>query len=111
MRKFTMGLILAVLGVWPLFGQEIPSADKFTAALSEVTGQGQYKHAHWGIVIADRQSGAVVYEQNADKLFAPASCTKLFSVACALDCFGPEHRFQTPVVRRGGGQRRRGIGG
>jgi D-alanyl-D-alanine carboxypeptidase/D-alanyl-D-alanine-endopeptidase (penicillin-binding protein 4) len=101
MRKFTMGLILAVLGVWPLFGQEIPSADKVTAALSEVTGQGQYKHAHWGILIADRQSGAVVYEQNADKLFVPASCTKLFSVACALDCFGPEHRFQTPIVRRG----------
>ena len=42
-----------------------------------------------------------VYERNPDQLFAPASVTKLFSTAAALIELGPNHRFQTPLVRRG----------
>jgi len=100
MRKLALWLILA-FGAWPVAAQEAPSTENLAARLAEVTTQAQYKHAHWGLLIADRQSGEMVFEQNADKLFAPASCTKLYSVACALDCFGADHRFQTPVVRRG----------
>jgi D-alanyl-D-alanine carboxypeptidase/D-alanyl-D-alanine-endopeptidase (penicillin-binding protein 4) len=43
----------------------------------------------------------VIYELNAEKLFAPASTTKLYSVAAALDAFGHDHRFVTPVRRFG----------
>src|SRR5262245_4733302 len=60
-----------------------------------------YKHAHWGILITDLGSGETIYEVNADKLFAPASTTKLYSVATALDCFGADYRFETPVLRAG----------
>jgi len=71
------------------------------SALRTVMDQPQYKHAHWGMLLVDQQSGEVLYEQNADKLFVPASTTKLYSVACALDAFGADHRFKTPIVRRG----------
>src|SRR5688572_15208145 len=60
-----------------------------------------YKDAHWGILVVDLESGTPLYELNADQLFAPASTTKLFSVACALDELGSDYRFQTPVFRRG----------
>lgn len=101
MRSLAPWLLLAVCCSPPAVAQEIPAPQALETALAEVTGQAQYKHAHWGLLIADRQSGDVLFEQNADKLFAPASTTKLYSVACALDCFGAEHRFQTPLVRRG----------
>lgn len=101
MRNLAQWLILAVCVSLPAVAQEVPASKALETALQEVTGQGQYKHAHWGLLIVDEQSGDVAFEQNADKLFAPASTTKLYSVACALDAFGADHRFQTPLVRRG----------
>jgi serine-type D-Ala-D-Ala carboxypeptidase/endopeptidase (penicillin-binding protein 4) len=60
-----------------------------------------YKNAHWGLLVVDAKTGQTVYERDADQLFAPASVTKLFSVAAATIELGADHRFQTPVVRRG----------
>ncbi len=66
-----------------------------------VINAAEYKHAHWGILFVDLDKGEVLYEHNADKLFVPASTTKLFSVATALHTFGPSYRFETPIYRRG----------
>jgi D-alanyl-D-alanine carboxypeptidase/D-alanyl-D-alanine-endopeptidase (penicillin-binding protein 4) len=60
-----------------------------------------FENGHWGILVVDRKSGQTVFERNPDQLFAPASVTKLFSTAAALVEFGPNHRFGTPLVRRG----------
>lgn len=60
-----------------------------------------YKHAHWGILIVNTETGEPVYARNADKLFAPASVTKLFSCAAALVALGADHRFETTVRQRG----------
>lgn len=94
-------LLLTLVGLMPAAAQDVPASKALEMALAEVTGQPQYKHAHWGVLVADQQTGEAVYEQNADKLFVPASTTKIFSVACALDCFGADHRFRTRLVRRG----------
>jgi serine-type D-Ala-D-Ala carboxypeptidase/endopeptidase (penicillin-binding protein 4) len=58
-----------------------------------------YRHAQWGILIADASSGEPLFQLNSDKLFAPASTTKLFSGAAALVALGPNFRFVTPVYR------------
>lgn len=55
------------------------------------------QRAHWGIEVRSLRTGAVVYETNAQKLFVPASNTKLFSTALALQRLGPEHRFTTTI--------------
>jgi D-alanyl-D-alanine carboxypeptidase/D-alanyl-D-alanine-endopeptidase (penicillin-binding protein 4) len=75
--------------------------ERLRAEIEAVINGPDYKHAHWGILVADIESGKTLYEFNADKLFTPASTTKLYSVATALDALGADYRFETPVVRRG----------
>src|SRR5262249_22760289 len=60
-----------------------------------------YQDGHWGLLIVDASSGQTLYERNADQMFCPASVTKLYSAAAALVEFGADHRFATPVLRRG----------
>jgi serine-type D-Ala-D-Ala carboxypeptidase/endopeptidase (penicillin-binding protein 4) len=74
---------------------------RLARALEKATSGPDYAHAFWGIAIADLKTGEAVYELNADKLFAPASATKLFSGAAALERLGPEFRFETRLHRRG----------
>lgn len=76
-------------------------ADSLTDRIEAVTTASPCQHAHWGILVTDGKTGETVYSQNPDHLFAPASTTKLFSVAAALDAFGADFCFQTPVHSRG----------
>jgi serine-type D-Ala-D-Ala carboxypeptidase/endopeptidase (penicillin-binding protein 4) len=77
------------------------AADDLAARINEVIDGPNYQHAHWGILIVDSQTGKTIYERNSDRLFFPASTTKLYSCAAALAALGPDHRFETPVYRRG----------
>jgi D-alanyl-D-alanine carboxypeptidase/D-alanyl-D-alanine-endopeptidase (penicillin-binding protein 4) len=77
------------------------AADGLAARIEAVTDGPEYKQARWGILVVDAESGQTLYERNADRLFLPASVTKLYSCASALAAFGGDHRFETPVYRRG----------
>lgn len=77
------------------------AADDLRAKLGEVIDAPEYSTAHWGLLVVDLASGEVVQDINGGQLFSPASTTKLYSVAAALDAFGPDYRFETRVVRRG----------
>jgi D-alanyl-D-alanine carboxypeptidase/D-alanyl-D-alanine-endopeptidase (penicillin-binding protein 4) len=77
------------------------SAEKLKPEIRAVIDEARFQHAHWGLLVADRASGDVLYEFEADKLFPPASTTKLYSVSAALDALGSDFRFETPVFRRG----------
>ncbi|HEX6587719.1 MAG TPA: D-alanyl-D-alanine carboxypeptidase/D-alanyl-D-alanine-endopeptidase [Longimicrobiales bacterium] len=62
--------------------------------------------AHWGIVVLDPQSGDVLYERNADRLFVPASNLKLVVASAAADLLPADFRMRTSLystgpVRRG----------
>jgi serine-type D-Ala-D-Ala carboxypeptidase/endopeptidase (penicillin-binding protein 4) len=61
----------------------------------------RYAGSRWFVHVSDRATGAPLYELNADQLVLPASTTKLWSTGAALDTFGPDFRFETPVYRRG----------
>ena len=50
-----------------------------------------------GVKIVSLNSGKVVFEENAEKYFMPASNMKNFTVAAALDKLGPDYRFVTSV--------------
>ena len=87
-----------------LRGGELPSSaahEALSRRVQAVLETPDYREGHWGILVVDGNTGQTVYERNPDQLFAPASVTKLFSTAAALIELGPNHRFQTPLVRRG----------
>jgi D-alanyl-D-alanine carboxypeptidase/D-alanyl-D-alanine-endopeptidase (penicillin-binding protein 4) len=60
-----------------------------------------YKQARWGMLVVDAETGKTLYERSPDRLFVPASVTKLYSCAAALVALGPDFRFETHVRRNG----------
>src|ERR1051325_6840641 len=85
-----------------MFTAQVAAAQESLAdRLGAVINGPDYKQAHWGLLVVDAKTGETVYEHNADKLFTPASTTKLYTTAAALTAFGPQYKFETPVHRRG----------
>jgi len=75
--------------------------DKLSKRVEEHLAQPHFKTAHWGFLFVDLKTGEVILERSSEKLFVPASTTKLFSTAAALDALGGDYRFHTPIYRRG----------
>src|SRR5882762_10214311 len=74
---------------------------RFGAQADALLGPAPASKGEWGLLIADAESGEILYEQNADKYFVPASNMKLFSTALALAKLGPDFRFHTTLETRG----------
>jgi D-alanyl-D-alanine carboxypeptidase/D-alanyl-D-alanine-endopeptidase (penicillin-binding protein 4) len=51
--------------------------------------------------VVDLETGGVLYDRGGGKLLTPASNLKIYTSACALDAFGPDHRFETRVTAAG----------
>jgi D-alanyl-D-alanine carboxypeptidase/D-alanyl-D-alanine-endopeptidase (penicillin-binding protein 4) len=58
--------------------------------------------ASWSIEIYSLSGDSIVYQRDADRLLIPASVTKLFTSAAALDALGPAFRFVTTLASDGG---------
>lgn len=77
------------------------NAQKLAAKIDALTQQGEASRAFWGIELVSLEDGHTIYEQNADKLFLPASNLKLFSTVTAMALLGPEFRTHTTVETEG----------
>jgi len=69
--------------------------------LADHIGQTKYASALWGAKIVSLDTGATVFEQNPQKLFSPASNSKLYTVALALDRLGADYRIKTSLYAKG----------
>ena len=56
------------------------------------------KRTHVALKVTDLETGEVLFDQNSDKLFTPASNLKIYTSAAALALLGPEHRWTTRIV-------------
>ncbi len=92
---WSLALILVTLSV-PAF-----AADGLADRIEAVICGPDYRQAQWGILVVDANTGETIYAHNPNQLCIPASVTKLYSCAAALLALGPDHRFETPVYRRG----------
>jgi D-alanyl-D-alanine carboxypeptidase/D-alanyl-D-alanine-endopeptidase (penicillin-binding protein 4) len=96
-RVFT----LAVLLCGCLANASLFAGETLESRIENVINTAPYQNGQWGILAVDADTGKVVYERNADRMFCPASVTKLFTTAAAWLDLGPDYRFRTPVRRRG----------
>ena len=69
--------------------------------IDAILAQPEFARGYWGIRITSLASGKTLYSLNADKLFTPASNTKLFTTAAALALIGPDYKFRTTVEANG----------
>lgn len=109
-RHFTvLGLLLALLvpvrnaaaaETAPVHPRKTESAS-LGARLDRIVAAPRFRHAQWGIHVVDLRTGTVLYEHGADRLLTPASLTKLFTAALALECLGGEFRLSTRLYAAG----------
>ncbi|MEO7653220.1 MAG: D-alanyl-D-alanine carboxypeptidase/D-alanyl-D-alanine-endopeptidase, partial [Bryobacteraceae bacterium] len=96
MSRSTMAISLALLA---LSGARVPLlAADLMARIDELLDTPAVQRGFIGLQIIDLDGGKVLYEDNASRLFVPASNTKLFTTAMGLMRLGPMFRFQTTVV-------------
>jgi D-alanyl-D-alanine carboxypeptidase/D-alanyl-D-alanine-endopeptidase (penicillin-binding protein 4) len=69
--------------------------------IQRVTTQDRYDHSTWGFLVRDRATDRVLFSRDGGSMFVTGSILKVFSTATALDSYGPNHRFRTPVYRTG----------
>ncbi len=69
--------------------------------IEAILAQPDLARGFWGIEVSSLTSGKLLYSRNADKLFTPASNTKLFTTAAALALIGPDYHFRTTVETNG----------
>jgi D-alanyl-D-alanine carboxypeptidase/D-alanyl-D-alanine-endopeptidase (penicillin-binding protein 4) len=61
----------------------------------------EFVHANFGIEFVDLETGKTLYAHDANKLFVPASTTKLLTEGTLLAKLGADYRFHTRVYRTG----------
>jgi D-alanyl-D-alanine carboxypeptidase/D-alanyl-D-alanine-endopeptidase (penicillin-binding protein 4) len=81
-------------------GPPARTLEELRERLARFVEQPRFDAAMWGIKVAALDSGVVLFERYSKKLFVPASNSKLFTVALALDELGPEYRIRTSVYAR-----------
>src|SRR5262249_5859061 len=74
-----------------------PDVASFRARVLAILSDTNAQRACWGMLIIDRNTGATLYEMNADHFFTPASNAKLFTTSLALATLGPEYKFHTTL--------------
>lgn len=81
-----------------------PASDaigKFAARVNAALQQAHAQKAFWGIVVADANTGDILFALNSDRLFTPASNTKLFTTALAMASLSPDYHYRTTIESAG----------
>jgi D-alanyl-D-alanine carboxypeptidase/D-alanyl-D-alanine-endopeptidase (penicillin-binding protein 4) len=77
------------------------AAARFAGRVDSLLGAAPVDKGEWGLLVVDAESGATLYEKNANDYFLPASNMKLLTTALALDTLGSEYRFRTTMETNG----------
>jgi len=86
-----------------LLAPQLPAASHNSVAkrIDTIVSTPDLARGFWGIEVVSLDNGKIIYAQNADKLFTPASNTKLFTTAAALALIGPDYTSRTTVETSG----------
>lgn len=88
-----------------LLGRVAPAVVRSAATVAELqaqlkahVGQARFRGAAWGVKVVSLETGAVVFEHEAERLLSPASNSKLYVGALALERLGGDYRIVTPIL-------------
>ncbi len=97
-RRTTLAAVLLVL-----MAIYAPAADKHPLGtrIEKILAEPNVARGFWGVEIVSLDSGKTLYSYNGDKLFTPASNTKLFTTATAFALLGSDFKFHTTVETAG----------
>src|SRR5467141_2336147 len=94
-------LVAALLFCIQLAPARAQSQSTLAQRIQKVISRPEFAHANFGIEFYSLDTGKVVYALNADKLFVPASTTKILTEGTLLAKLGADYRFHTRVYRTG----------
>ena len=78
-----------------------PQRTTLVREIQQITNRDRTANAWWGIFAVDLASDEIIYSENAGRSFIPASGTKLYTTAAALDQLGPHYTFRTQLFADG----------
>ena len=93
----TLHLFSVLFAATTLAGPQGP----WSAKLAPILERSKIAPGSYGVEIRSLADGKLLYSANADRGFNPASTIKVLTAATSLSKFGPNHRFQTTVLRSG----------
>jgi D-alanyl-D-alanine carboxypeptidase/D-alanyl-D-alanine-endopeptidase (penicillin-binding protein 4) len=98
-------LVVLALTATPLRAQapfsETAAAAQLTETIEDTLETDTFEGAFWGVHVVNLRTGTVLYSENADRNFVPASNVKLLTSAAALEQLGPDYRYRTAVYADG----------
>jgi PBP4 family serine-type D-alanyl-D-alanine carboxypeptidase len=75
------------------------SSGTLAERIQTVMDRPEFTHANFGIKFVSLDTGRVLYALNSNKLFVPASTTKLLTEGTVLASLGADYRFHTRLYR------------
>jgi D-alanyl-D-alanine carboxypeptidase/D-alanyl-D-alanine-endopeptidase (penicillin-binding protein 4) len=77
--------------------QPIGSVAELQQRLAAHVRQPKFAAATWGVKVVSLETGAILFEENPQLYFSPASNSKLYTVALVLDRLGGDYRIKTSL--------------
>ena len=72
--------------------------EELRAQIEARVTEPRFNAALWGVRIESLDTGKTIFEHHADRLMSPASNSKLYAGALALDRLGGDYRIVTPIL-------------
>lgn len=78
-----------------------PEDERLAAVLDEVLADDRYDGSQRGLVVAEADTGRVLYDRGGSQRLVPASNTKMLTSAAAVEILGPDYTYLTDVAADG----------
>ncbi|WP_459213931.1 D-alanyl-D-alanine carboxypeptidase/D-alanyl-D-alanine endopeptidase [Sphaerospermopsis aphanizomenoides] len=116
-KRISISLILLFVSIHGGVNQQIvqaqtpvtPTTTKYTcsaqlkSSIDNIINRPVFKRMRWGILVKPLSSPQTLYSRDAEKYFIPASVTKLFTTAAALQKLGKDFRMRTSIYQEADG--------
>ena len=102
-KQFILPLFLltfVVFGSRAQQSQPAATVEELQQRLAAHVSQPKFTAASWGVKVVSLDTGKVLFAENPQKYFSPASNSKLYTMALVLDRLGSDYRIKTSLYSK-----------